>query len=152
MKSMSIDEMVSAIVEEDNCAAELGKVRSNLFATQFTDAFNYVGGPGKYWKDLEASYKVATKGKPIPNRYRSNKSVCLKAWANSASLAVYSKGGKLLGKTAIERKIADVKPNESYEEQVIRIIDSAYVQGGESRVREIVGAVNKHCDKLGVLL
>ena len=131
-----IKSMVSAMIEEGQCADELGKVRSNLFKTQFTDAFCYgTEGPEEYWNDLEAAYKEATDGQPIPTRYRTNKSVILKAWEFNPRINTYYKDSScttIFGKSHIDKMVKSKKPkSDDARAKIIRIMDCEWTLSGE---------------------
>ena len=152
MLSMTVNEMVGSMIEETNCRAELNGVRANLWRSQFKDAFKYPGGPEEYWSDVERQWKEATDGAPIPAKYRSNKSVILKAHATDSNVLVWTVHGKVKGKSAIEKMMKETAdPTDAA--RIIRIIEAAYKQHGAAYVEVIMeDVVTAVKNDYGVLL
>ena len=100
-----INGMVADMKEEIELSEVLCSVGKNLFRTQFEQAFAWEPDPTHYWAVLESAWRKATGGKPVPGKYRSNKSVILKAHGKSPRIEEWTEDhglGKVMGKTAIQ--------------------------------------------------
>lgn len=108
-----VKDTVKCMLEEAEITKELVGIGTSLFKRQLEEAFTFPAGPKNYWTHVEDEWKIASGGKPIPTKHRTNKSVILKAWETSHVLAVWrDKKGGILGKSAIVKAIADSVPNE----------------------------------------
>lgn len=152
VNSMTVDDMVAAMIDETECRAELREVRSNLWRTQFRDAFKYPGGPDTYWEHIEKQWKEVTDGAPIPAKYRSNKSVIIKAHAHAPVLAEWVSDGVVLGKTRIESLCKD-RAGRDYTSEIIRIIGAQHAQMGPAEVTTTLHSVNEWAKaNMGVMI
>lgn len=108
--SINIEETVSLMVEDTKLQAALDDAGKSIFERQFEEAFTAPGGPVTYWKAIEEQWKEVTGGAPIPAKYRSSKSVILKAWNKNSELSSYIVDGKTMRKSALEMALNEKRP------------------------------------------
>jgi hypothetical protein len=130
--SNPITVMAGKMYDEVMVTKDLDTVRDNLFRTQFNDSFTHVRGPAGYWTELEREWRAVSSHMPIPTKYRTNKSVILKAHRIDEGLTNWvelNDSGEFipLGKTAIQNKCMTVekvsKSGEGMARNLINMIE-----------------------------
>lgn len=148
----AIERMASKMWDETCVTQELDEVRDNLFRTQFADSFAWTGGPPAYWVELEKEWRKVSGGKPIPTKYRTNKSVILKAWRIDAEARSWMEHEKavIMGKTAVQKKcmteLKVVKSAEGMARELIAVIDQYRKDAGDSEWESVIGLVWQYCE------
>lgn len=96
--------MAAQMLDETLVTQDLITIREGMFRTQFKQSFKYAGGPKNWWAMLESEWATLSGGQPIPTKYRTNKSVILKAWRHDTAPQTWrlAKTGEWLGKTAVQ--------------------------------------------------
>lgn len=134
-----IAQMVVDMREEGELRTALDTAVESIFGRQFSDAFCYHGGPKDYWRDVENEWRYTTDGEPIPTKYRTNKSVIMKAWDKSTRISTwYDPHGKVMGKSAIQNRLSSSGKltREGAIKKIIHIIqqverDQGTLEGGK---------------------
>ena len=142
----SIHDMVENMREEVALSGSLEGVAKSIFRSQMKDAFKYIGGPSDYWKAVEECWRSATGGDPIPTKYRTNKSVILKAWREDHNVEHWSKDGDVIGKSAIQNtfSMGVALTAESGLRKIIRIIDKVREDSGGTEHEALVEGIRYH--------
>lgn len=142
--------MAKQMLDEEQITSDIAKIRSNLFRQQLEESFSEPGGPSEYWKQVEMEWRRCSGGKPIPTKYRTNKSVILKAWNNENDMSMWIDGdGEWLGKSAIQHKIsalhrrpATVKTAEGMAKAVIHHIERWHRDVDDNTFKECAKIIN----------
>jgi len=140
----AIAQMVHDMVEEVELRAVLDTAVESIFARQLSEAFTHEHGPLDYWRQVEAEWRRATGGDPIPTKYRTNKSVILKAYSNDANLSRWTVGGVVYGKSHIQNELSGEGKltREGALKKIIYIIDKYAAQEGADEARELCREVH----------
>ncbi len=141
----AIAQMVHDMVEEVELRAVLDTAVESIFARQLTEAFTFPAGPEYYWREVEAEWRRATGGDPIPTKYRTNKSVILKAHSEDNALSRWCDGvGVVYGKSAIQNELSGEGKltREGAFKKIIYIIDKYDDQAGNDEARELCREVH----------
>lgn len=133
--------MVADMKEEHELSGEVTKIGESLFRKQFSQSFEYEHGPEQYWSHIESVWRAATDGKPIPTKYRTNKSVILKAHGHTPRLDEWceARTDTVLGKTAVQNRFSKGRllTKESGFRQVIRIIEKVRTDSGNDEHEQL---------------
>ena len=140
----AIAQMVHDMVEEVELRAMLDTAVESIFARQLSDAFGYEHGPLDYWRQVEAEWRRATGGDPIPTKYRTNKSVILKAYSSDANISRWCDSEGVLGKSAIQTELAGggKLTREGAFKKIIHIIDTYAAQEGDDEAQVLCREVH----------
>ncbi len=136
----AIAQMVIDMREETELRVALDTAVESIFRRQFRESFGYPGGPLKYWIDVEAEWKHTTHGAPIPTKYRTNKSVIVKAYNTQSLLTGWMDADdEVFGKSAIQHKLSakGVITKEGAFKKIIHIIDTYAEVKGHDEAREL---------------
>lgn len=108
MEESAIAQMVTDMVEETELRANLDGIVETIFRRQLRESFEFPEGPEAYWSAVEAQWRTVTGNQPVPTKYRTNKSVILKAHkANTLFEYWTDKDGDVMGKTAIQNATSE---------------------------------------------
>ncbi len=88
----------------------------------------YVGGVASWWAQLETEWRTLTSNKPIPTKYRTNKSVILKAERVTKDVTAWMEDGTMMGKTAVQQVCSTHDPVIRTPEAVAKTIIAMIVQ------------------------
>jgi len=102
--------MAQKMLDETSVSEDLDAIRDGLFRQQMEESMRYPDGVAKWWKNLEAEWRAISGGKPIPTKYRTNKSVILKASRCEPDLLEWMDGGEVIGKTAVQTRCQTSDP------------------------------------------
>ncbi len=151
MLDQSIHDMVCNMREETELSASLQEAGKSIFRSQMSDAFKWHGGPMDYWSTLEEHWRCVTGGEPIPTKYRTNKSVILKAYKHDPIITGwYDPAGEVLGKSAIQNTFSGGSKltSEGAMRQIIRIIDKVKHDSGPVARRSLMKDLHAHLKEL----
>jgi hypothetical protein len=151
-KESSMVAMASRMLDETEVTKDLGEVRDGLFRKQFQEAFCFDEAPSGYWKELEKQWKRVSDGAPMPTKYRTNKSVILKAWRVNSKLSHWHdpKSGYIaMGKTAVQAKcmVAEsvAKTPEAVATQIIDTLSRYETKEGSGPYMDACRLVSVYC-------
>lgn len=144
MLDQSIHDMVNNMREETELSASLVEAGQSIFRSQMRDAFKWEAGARNYWDTLEACWRDMTGNQPIPTKYRTNKSVILKAYSHNSEVRAWiGKDGEVLGKSAIQNTFSKgaLLTSEGGMRQIIRIIDKVKHDSGPAEHATLCAAL-----------
>jgi hypothetical protein len=126
----TIEGMAQRMLDETLVTKDLDNIRTGIFKDQLVDSFEHTGGPEYYWHMVEQGWYDLTEGEPIPTKYRTNKSVILKAWRVSNNLDTWVETkptGELayMGKSAVQAKCMVMSNTPKTPENVARAVIDA---------------------------
>ncbi len=147
----AIAQMVADMREETELRVALDTAVESIFRRQLRESFAYAGGPLMYWNDVEAEWKTTTDGAPIPTKYRTNKSVIVKAYNHDSTVAYWhDPDGEVRGKTHIQNVLSakGVITREGAFKKIIHIIDSYADVHGYDEAKELCRELHIKISKL----
>jgi hypothetical protein len=141
----AIAQMVHDMMDETELRSALDTCVESIFARQLTEAFTFTTGPLDYWREVESEWRRVTGGDPIPTKYRTNKSVILKAYGQDANMGTWIGGdGEVYGKSHIQNTLSGEGKltREGALKKIIYIIDKYALQSGDDEGKELCREVH----------
>jgi hypothetical protein len=120
--------MAQKMLDETLVTEDLDTIRESLFKQQMEESMTYIPGVMKWWSNLEKEWRTISGGRPVPTKYRTNKSVILKACRHEADRRKWMVDGEMMGKTAVQTRCQESTPVMRSPEAMCKIIVNMITQ------------------------